>query len=141
MKILQKFLLLVFATAAFSACSPNCQYCREPSVCVQCEPGYQLLENFSCAQLLALQGCRLYTPVGVCSKCIDGFTKFAGACYPPVPSCQQYGPGNICLVCATNYRAVNGKCQLSNNTACNSPGQGLYMGMCVQVPLTNCQKV
>lgn len=142
---LRLLLLFALSTVAFSACATptptNCDICYNSSACYSCNPGYQLMQDFSCAQIPILQGCQVYSGIGRCEVCLEGFNLNAGACFPPIEYCEIYGPGNACVGCVRNYTVLYGRCELANNTECRLPGQGLLNGVCIQIPVSNCLEI
>jgi hypothetical protein len=141
MRSLAIFLLWLACCSLASACSANCDSCSATDQCTRCIPGYQLLMDSTCKQMNSLQGCQMYTLLGRCGQCMDGFNLFSGFCYPPIANCDQYGPGNTCAQCSANFSSYGDSCFQSNFTDCKDPGTALYRGMCLRVPLTNCQDV
>lgn len=135
------FLLSFLVFQAAIACPANCEACVDPAQCTSCTAGYQLLMDNSCKQMNYLQGCYRYTLAGRCGKCTSGFNLFAGFCYQLIANCEQYGPGNTCAQCKSNYTPRGDVCVQSNYSSCDLPGTVLHQGMCISVPLTNCQKI
>lgn len=128
----------------------HCFVFEESSKCVQCLPGYVIIDNF-CWPLQPTQrvpNCNIYNGPGMCGVCKDGYHRSGDLC-ALLSTCAEQKDETTCAVCVDGYYlsengcvavdvAIN-KCEAyTSATVCSRCAQGYALGNAGAKCFTNC---